>query len=304
MSWERALAFGIGFGAIEALLLGIGSLTAALIALFAPQLLPGEALTQLAVLKDPLFGLVPIVERFFTIWVHILTNVLIFYAVAKSQVRWFWLSFVFKSLIDAVAGYAQTSGVLSTLQGIWSIEAIVILWGIVGFLGVRWVRARYAMAPPEQISSRIRSDLVTAAILVVTFVALTVGAVSAVLSSSALVGSERDTVLAYSEAKTTNLMNGINNNDYVVFSRDLNDKIKDAIPEAGLRTMRLMLTAKVGNYVSRQVDSVVQSGDFVTVIYSARFENEDPVTLRISFEAAEPHRIGGIWYASPKLRKP
>lgn len=143
VKWERARAFGIGFGAIEALLLGVGSLTAALFALLAPQTIPADALAQLAVMNNPLYGLAPIVERFFTVWVHIFSNVLIFFAVAQRQFRWFWLAFWFKTLIDAVAGYAQTSGILASIQGIWAIEALVALFGVVGWLGTRWVRNRY-----------------------------------------------------------------------------------------------------------------------------------------------------------------
>lgn len=141
--WERALAFGIGFGAIEALLLGLSSLTAALFAILAPQTIPARALTQLVVMNNVLYGIAPIVERFFTVWVHIFANVLIFFAVARMQMRWFWLAFWFKTLIDAVAGYAQTSGVLATIDGIWAIEAVVVVFGVVGWLGTRWVRRRY-----------------------------------------------------------------------------------------------------------------------------------------------------------------
>ncbi len=141
--WERALAFGIGFGAIEALLLGVGSLTAALFALLSPQTIPAETLAQLAVMNNPLYGLAPIVERFFTVWIHIFSNVLIFFAVARMQIRWFWLAFWFKTLIDAVAGYAQTSGIISNIQGILAIEAVVVVFGVVGWLGMRWVKSRY-----------------------------------------------------------------------------------------------------------------------------------------------------------------
>lgn len=146
--WERAFAFGIGFGAIEALLLGLGSLATMLIGLLAPQTLPAEALAQLAIANDPLVSLAPIVERFFTVWVHIFCNVLLFFGVLKLQARWFWLSFVFKSLLDAVAAYAQVSGLVATPTGIWMVEAIVIAFGVVAWYGTMWVQRQYA--PPVQ----------------------------------------------------------------------------------------------------------------------------------------------------------
>ena len=305
VGWARALAFGIGFGTVEAFLLGLGSSATALTALLAPQLIPSEALSQLAVMNDVLYGIAPIVERFFTVWVHIFCNALIFLAVARRQSRWFWLAFWFKSLIDAVAAFAQTAGVLATIEGIWAIEAVVILCGILGWLGVRWLKPRYDVSSQPANSKRgINAEFVTAVTLVLALVVLTAGAVFALTSQSkALTGSEKDAVLAYSEAKTDNLMKGINNSDYAVFSRDLNDKMKGAITETGLTNMRIKVNDKIGNYVSRQVESVTQSGDLVTVIYSARFDNEDQVTVRVIFDAAEPHRISGLWFDSPKLRQ-
>ncbi len=141
-------------------------------------------------------------------------------------------------------------------------------------------------------------------IFVLSFALTMLGAVVGCSSfANALTGAERNAVLAYSEAKTDNLMMEINRNDYAAFSRDLNDKMKGAITADGLANMRTKVNDKIGNYVSRQVESVLQSGDNVTVIYTARFENDDAVTMRVSFETAEPHRISGLWFDSEKLRK-
>ena len=302
--WQRALAFGIGFGTIEALLLGLGSLASALTALLAPQALPAQALAQLAVMNNILYGIAPIVERFSTVWVHIFCSVLIFFSVAKMQVRWFWLSFLFKSLIDAVASFAQTSGLIRSAEGIWAIEAIVVLFGIIGWLGVRWLAQRYPAPSSEQRSrQRVGAELATAGFLVLVILSMTAGAVGAVaLQNTTLTGSARDAVLAYTEPKTTNLLTAIDNRDYAAFSRDLDDKMKSAITADGLIAMRSKVSDKIGRYISREVTSVTPSGNFITVIYAARFENDDPVTVRVSFEAAEPHRISGLFFDSAKLR--
>jgi uncharacterized membrane protein YhfC len=142
VSWNRVLAFGIGFGAVEALLLGLSSLGTVLAALVVPNVFPLEALEQISRLNNVLYGLAPISERFFTVLGHILANVLIFYAVAQRKPRWFWLAFIYKTGIDAVAAFAQVWG-LETLAKIWAIEAVVALWGIIGWLGIRWVQQRY-----------------------------------------------------------------------------------------------------------------------------------------------------------------
>jgi uncharacterized membrane protein YhfC len=142
VSWKRALAFGIGFGAVEALLLGLSSLGTVLTAVVVPSVFPLEVLEQVSRLNNVLYGLAPISERFFTVLVHILANVLIFYAIVQRKPKWFWLAFAYMTGLDAVATFAQFWG-LETLAKIWTIEAVVALWGIVGWLGIRWVQQRY-----------------------------------------------------------------------------------------------------------------------------------------------------------------
>ncbi len=139
--WAQAFAFGIGFGAIETLLLSLTPLLSVVAALVSPGVFPLTALESLAQLNDPVYSLAPVVERFFTVWVHIFSNVLIFYAIAKREPRWFWLAFMFKTLIDTVAAFAQVSGMLSgtgtsALVNLWLIEAIVVVWGLCGW----WAR--------------------------------------------------------------------------------------------------------------------------------------------------------------------
>lgn len=143
--WGKALAFGIGFGAVEALLLGFSSLATVITALVMPSSIPVLTLAQIAAANNPLWGLAPIVERFFTCLIHIFCNVLLFYGAAKKEARWFWLSFLFKSGIDMAAAFAHFWG-LTELWKIWLIETIVIVWGLVGWWGARWVQARYSQA--------------------------------------------------------------------------------------------------------------------------------------------------------------
>ncbi len=143
--WGKALAFGIGFGAFEALLLGVSNLGSCLVAVFAPQSLPQAALNSLSVLENPVVGLAPIAERFGTILVHVFCNVLLFYGVIRGQARWLWVSFAYKSLLDTIAGFAQFWGV-ETLPKIWTIEALVLVMGFVGWWGIGRVRRAYAEA--------------------------------------------------------------------------------------------------------------------------------------------------------------
>ncbi len=143
VAWGRALAFGIGFGTIEAFLLGLSSFVTVLVALSAPETLPPDLMQQMVAANSPVISAAPILERFFTIWVHIFCSVLLFFGVLRSQARWFWLSFVFKSLLDAWAAYDQLSGLLTTSAGIWIAEAGVVVLGSLAWYGTLWIQRRY-----------------------------------------------------------------------------------------------------------------------------------------------------------------
>ena len=121
-------------------------------------------------------------------------------------------------------------------------------------------------------------------------------------SAKALQGSEREAVLAYSEPIADNLLQGMNAADYAAFSRDFNAQMKSGISEQAFQSNLLAaVVGKVGKYVSRQVSSVSQVGSNLLVIYTAKFEQEDNVTIRLSLEQAEPHHVSGLYFNSPKL---
>ncbi len=122
-------------------------------------------------------------------------------------------------------------------------------------------------------------------------------------SGQPVTGTERDQVLAYSEAKTDNLLAGLNANDYATFSRDFDDKMRGALTQTAFGQTQSQVVGKIGKYVSRQVSSVEKNGDFIAVIYDAKFEQEEGVTVRVVFNPGNDHQISGLWFNSPKLRQ-
>ena len=111
-----------------------------------------------------------------------------------------------------------------------------------------------------------------------------------------LTGDEQAAVLAFSEAKTDNLLAGMNANDYAAFSQDFDQEMLNAMSQAQFDTLKKDRDAKLGLCVSRQVNKVVQTGDFYVVIYNAKFEKEAAVTVRVVFRIAEPHKVSGLWF--------
>jgi hypothetical protein len=134
-------------------------------------------------------------------------------------------------------------------------------------------------------------NIVLLAILLVSLLAGCSGS-----QGTTITGADKDAVLAYSEAKTDNLLAGMNANDYAMFSKDFDQDMARAMSQAEFDTLKKDRDAKLGLYVSRTVHSVVQTGDFYAVIYDAKFEKDDAVTVRVVFRVAEPHEISGLWF--------
>lgn len=152
VTWGKVIAFGIGFGALEALLLGALSLMAMLSGLLSPQSFNAETLATLARANDVIYDLAPITERLAIIFVHIFSNVLLFYAVMKGRMRWMWVAFVFKSAVDAIAAFAQAWGVETTAK-VWTIEALMVLFGIIAWWGIRRIGRRYRAETSQEVAS-------------------------------------------------------------------------------------------------------------------------------------------------------
>jgi hypothetical protein len=65
-----------------------------------------------------------------------------------------------------------------------------------------------------------------------------------------------------------------------------------------------MVIGKIGKYVSRQMTTVIEQKPFRTVVYDARFEQEEHVTVRVVYNVAgDRPLVSGLWFDSPKLRQ-
>lgn len=129
-NFDHAIAFGVGFGSIEAILLGLISLIKML---FAGHLAQGV----------PLAGIpIPIVERFFTILVHVFCSVLIFYSIRSRKLSYFLLSFITKTALDGFAGWFHLSYKFS-LTNLWIAEVVAAIFGILSLYGAYRLRNKY-----------------------------------------------------------------------------------------------------------------------------------------------------------------
>ena len=152
--YNQAVSFGIGFGSIEAILLGVVSLCSVIVAILKPNLLPPNVLSSMKS-QNLLVIPAPIIERLFIIPIHIFSSILIFYSIKNKMLFLFWLSFVYKTVIDAIAAWGQLSFNISTVSHLWILELIVIIYGIIGFYGIKWIKNRYGNIKDMKIENSI-----------------------------------------------------------------------------------------------------------------------------------------------------
>ncbi len=114
-----------------------------------------------------------------------------------------------------------------------------------------------------------------------------------------LYGNERAAVLEFSETLTDNLFAGLTANDYAVFSRDFDSDMHERVPATDFAAWKQELDNKIGTYLSRKVDQVIQSDEFYVVVYQAEFEQEEQVNATVAFHASD-HSIAFLSFESEK----
>jgi uncharacterized membrane protein YhfC len=107
-SLSDGIAFGVGFGAIEAILLGVYALLRTNGYVGSLLLLP-----------------VGSVERISAIIIHTVSCLLLFVSVRTQQTKYLWLSVSIKTVVDGVAGGFLVSRTIRDVGSAWMVEFIV-----------------------------------------------------------------------------------------------------------------------------------------------------------------------------------
>jgi uncharacterized membrane protein YhfC len=144
----RAVAVGVGAGAFEALLLGLASGVASLVALASGQTEPMlkslagiDAHTSLLWLAGP-------VERVIAILAHTTARVLVLRAVAGRRWLGFWAGFGWLSAVDLLAGMALLTG-MTTSGSLWLIELMILPFGVLSIPLARWAVRRWPITTSD-----------------------------------------------------------------------------------------------------------------------------------------------------------
>lgn len=144
----RAVAVGVGAGAFEAFLLGLGAAIGSLAVAASGQAEGG--LTNLADIsaRTPLLWLVGSAERVIAILTHTASRVLVLRAVAGRRWSGFWAGFGWLSAMDLLAGVVLLTG-MTTSGSLWFIELMLLPFGLLSIPITIWAIRRWRSAPAD-----------------------------------------------------------------------------------------------------------------------------------------------------------
>ena len=99
---------------------------------------------------------------------------------------------------------------------------------------------------------------------------------------------------------TENALQGINNNNYLQFSRDFSGIMNMEVSEERFNQIKGVLSTTSGNYISKELYDAEKIGEFVTYMYYCDFELEK-VRLTITFREGN-YTIEGFYLNSENIQ--
>jgi len=139
---EGAIAFGIGFGALEAIFLGVPSLIQIASFNLNPSLVESLTLDQLMQLMVQLNAPTwvvgaPIIERGFTMLAHVYAILLVYKGVRHGDSRSLLMAVAYKGALDAMVPFLQWLLSSGGFGMVYVVEVWVVVMGLVGLWGSR-----------------------------------------------------------------------------------------------------------------------------------------------------------------------
>ncbi len=87
-------------------------------------------------------GFLGLLERFFTICLHLSLSIMVLYSVAYKKPVWFWIALLWHALMDAAAVY------LLPILGALGVEGVIAVMAIGSLAILFGLRSRFSRAEP------------------------------------------------------------------------------------------------------------------------------------------------------------
>ncbi len=145
VDFDQAVAFGLGFGGLEAFFIGVQSFLNVLVFIMMPDLINQVPEAYKDIVSQQLsqstwIVFAPMIERASTIVIHVFAALLVFYALRKAWKRYLWYSVGYKTIVDSIIPALTVYIGTQTIAGVYFIELFIIGFGIIGMGGVLWIK--------------------------------------------------------------------------------------------------------------------------------------------------------------------
>jgi len=147
-TFNEIIAFGIGFGAFEAILISIPSIIQFIVFIINPSVINVIPETQRRIIEIQLnmpswIIPAPIIERIFTLIIHVFTVALIFVSIIRKEIRYFIFAFLIKSILDGMIPYFKWLFKPNiSPSGMYLTEIWIVIIGLISLICIFHVKSR------------------------------------------------------------------------------------------------------------------------------------------------------------------
>lgn len=133
-----------------------------------------------------------------------------------------------------------------------------------------------------------------AILLIMIFSAVTIGCTAATLTPIAQFPSGFQTV---AKEKADNLINGLRDQDYAIFSKDFDQKLTAAIPSTAMVEVHKLLWNQYGEFQKITTNRLFADKGYLIGYFDVIFE-KGKISMQLVFNQTEPYQISGLWFPS------
>ncbi len=97
------------------------------------------------------------------------------------------------------------------------------------------------------------------------------------------------------EETAGNIIDGLSRQDYEIFSKNFDPKMKAAIPSTAMIEVQKLLWGQNGEFQRMQTKSVYEEKGYFIGDFDLIFE-KGKISMRVVYSPTEPYQVSGLWF--------
>ena len=161
MDFKKGVAFGIGFGAAEAIFLGVTSFLNILVFVMFPDIIgivpePMREVLLTQLNASSWIVIAPVIERISITFIHIFSALLVLYALKSRKLSYLVYSILFKTFVDGIIPWlAYNMQPLYEVVNAYMIQIPFIILAIISYFGIKWLKPKLGGDAGERIMGKV-----------------------------------------------------------------------------------------------------------------------------------------------------